>query len=41
MSITGVWLFAGSWGSGTVPAAAGSVGIHCHAPAGLFTFSHS
>ena len=37
----GACVFEESWASGTVFAAAGSVGTHCQAPAGLFTRSQS
>src|SRR5262245_10840919 len=41
VNIIGAWRFVGSCASGTVSAAAGSVGVHCDAPAGLFTSFHS
>jgi len=41
VSMTGVWLFDGSWASGTVPAPPPSTGTHCQAPAGLLVSSHS
>ncbi len=39
--IIGACRVAGSCASGTVPFAEASFGVHCHAPAGLFTSSHS
>ena len=41
VNVTGACRWDGSWASGTVVAAAGSVGTHCQAPAGLFVRSHS
>src|SRR5687768_16072328 len=37
----GACRFDGSWASGTVSLADGSVGVHCLAPAGLVVSSHS
>ena len=37
----GACRFDGSWASGTVSVADGSVGTHCWAPAGLFVRSQS
>ena len=39
--IIGACRFAGSCASGTVVFAAGSVGVHCQAPAGLLVSSQS
>src|SRR3954453_11669681 len=41
VSIIGAWRFDGSWASGTVPWAEGSLGVHCFAPAGLVVSSQS
>ncbi len=41
VSIIGACRFDGSCASGTAFAAAPPFGFHCHAPAGLFSFSHS
>ena len=41
VSMTGACRFEGSWGSGTASFAAGSVGIHWLAPAGLLVSFHS
>lgn len=41
VNITGAWLTPSRWASGTVPAAAPSLGCHCNAPAGLRVCSHS
>ena len=41
VSIIGACRFDGSWASGTVPCASGSVGVHCWAPAGLVVSSQS
>src|SRR5262249_2328693 len=37
----GACLFEGSWASGTVPCAEGSLAVHCFAPAGLSVSSQS
>src|SRR5256885_8360457 len=37
----GACRFDGSWASGTVPCAEGSLGVHCFAPAGLVVSSQS
>ena len=39
--IIGAWRLDGSCASGTVSFAAGSLGVHWCAPAGLFVSSHS
>jgi Na+/H+ antiporter NhaC len=41
VNMIGAWVLAGSWASGTLPAARGSLGVHWWAPAGLLVSSHS
>ncbi len=41
VAIIGALVLPGTCASGTSEAAFGSVGVHCHAPAGLLVSSHS